>query len=192
MRTAEITRKTLETDIRCALSLDGGAVEISTGIGFFDHMLTSFAVHARVGLTLHVDGDLAVDCHHTVEDAGICLGKAFGKAIGDKSGIARYGSFYVPMDEALGFCAVDISGRPYLVFEADFAAEKIGEYDSVMTEEFFRAFAMNAGVTLHLRVLYGRDDHHKTEALYKAFAHALRIATAPTGAGVMSTKGVLN
>ena len=186
MRTAQETRKTKETDITIALSLDGGAVEISTGIGFFDHMLTAFAVHGGFGL-----GDLYVDGHHTVEDTGIVLGKAFAKALGDKSGIARFGSFYIPMDEALAFAAVDVSGRPFLAFRAEFSQERTGEYDLCLTEEFLRAFAMNAGITLHVRLEYGANAHHEVEAIFKAIAHALRLATAQTGGGVLSTKGSL-
>ncbi len=173
------------------LLLDGGVVRISTGIGFFDHMLHSFAVHGGFGLQVKTVGDLHVDCHHTVEDTGIVLGKAFAEALGDRSGIARFGSFYAPMDETLAFAAVDVSGRPFLVFHADFGQERIGSYDSCMTEEFFRALAGNAGFTLHARVEYGRNAHHETEALFKAVAHALKIAVAPAGEGVLSTKGSL-
>ena len=192
MRSAELNRITRETEIRVALSLEGGSVEIHTGIGFFDHMLTAFAVHGGFGLTVHTKGDLEVDCHHTIEDTGIVIGKALDKALGSKSGIKRFGSFYVPMDEALGFCALDISGRPYLVFDADFPEERIGTYDSCMTEEFMRAFAFNAGITLHLKALYGKNSHHITEALYKALGHALRQAVEPTGGEApLSTKGVL-
>ena len=179
MRTAQETRKTKETDITIALSLDGGAVEISTGIGFFDHMLTAFAVHGGFGLQVKAVGDLYVDGHHTVEDTGIVLGKAFAKALGDKSGIARFGSFYIPMDEALAFAAVE------------FSQERTGEYDLCLTEEFLRAFAMNAGITLHVRLEYGANAHHEVEAIFKAVAHALRLATAQTGGGVLSTKGSL-
>ncbi len=192
MRNAEIHRKTKETDISISLSLEGKDVEVSTGIGFFDHMLTAFAVHGGFGLKVSVKGDLEVDCHHTVEDTGIVLGQAFNEALGAKGGIARFGSFYVPMDEALGFCALDISGRPYLVFDAVFPEERIGSYDSCMTEEFMRAFAYNSGITLHLKCLYGKNSHHITEALYKALGHALRQAAAPTeGTQPLSTKGVL-
>ena len=185
MRTAQETRKTKETDIAIALSLDGGAVEISTGIGFFDHMLTAFAVHGGFGLQVKAVGDLYVDGHHTVEDTGIVLGKAFAKALGDKS------SFYIPMDEALAFAAVDVSGRPFLAFRAEFSQERTGEYDLCLTEEFLRAFAMNAGITLHVRLEYGANAHHEVEAIFKAVAHALRLATAQTGGGVLSTKGSL-
>ncbi len=192
MRTAEQTRKTKETDVTVSLSLDGGDVEISTGIGFFDHMLTAFAVHGGFGLKVKTIGDLEVDCHHTIEDTGIVLGKAFAKALGDKAGIVRFGSFFVPMDEALAFAAVDVSGRPFLVFQAEFPEERVGGYDTCMTQEFFRAFAMNAGLTLHLRLEYGKNSHHIAEALYKASAHALRLAVAPSGSGeALSTKGTL-
>lgn len=191
MRTAEIKRKTKETDISVALDLDGGNVNIRTGIGFFDHMLTAFAVHGGFGLEVFVEGDLDVDTHHTVEDTGIALGAAFKKALGDMSGINRYGSFYIPMDESLALCALDISNRPFLVFNAEFKEERCGEYETCCTEEFFRAFAVNAGITLHLNVLYGSNSHHEIEALFKAFAHAMKIAVAPSGGGVLSTKGVL-
>lgn len=191
MRTAEIKRKTKETDISVALDLDGGNVNIRTGIGFFDHMLTAFAVHGGFGLEVFVDGDLDVDTHHTVEDTGIALGAAFKKALGDMGGINRYGSFYIPMDESLALCALDISNRPFLVFNAEFKEERCGEYETCCTEEFFRAFAVNAGITLHLNVLYGSNSHHEIEALFKAFAHAMKIAVAPFGGGVLSTKGVL-
>lgn len=191
MRTAEIKRKTKETDISVALDLDGGNVNIRTGIGFFDHMLTAFAVHGGFGLEVFVEGDLDVDTHHTVEDTGIALGAAFKKALGDMGGINRYGSFYIPMDESLALCALDISNRPFLVFNAEFKEERCGEYETCCTVEFFRAFAVNAGITLHLNVLYGSNSHHEIEALFKAFAHAMKIAVAPFGGGVLSTKGVL-
>ncbi len=192
MRTASCSRTTKETQIQIDLNLDGGTVEVSTGIGFFDHMLTAFAVHGGFGLQVKVHGDLEVDCHHTIEDTGIVLGQAFDKALGDKGGICRFGSFYVPMDEALGFCALDISGRPFLVFDAVFPEERIGGYDSCMTEEFMRAFAFHAGITLHLQCPYGKNSHHMTEALYKALGHALRSAVTPTASDKpLSTKGVL-
>lgn len=191
MRTSEQTRKTKETNCLVQLNLDGGETDISTGIGFFDHMLNSFAVHGGFGLKVSTSGDLNVDGHHTVEDTGIVLGKAFAQALGDRSGIARFGSFSVPMDEALAFAAVDISGRPFLVFDADFRQERIGDYDSCLTEEFMRAFAMNAGMTLHVSVKYGTNAHHQTEALFKAVGHAMRLAVAPMGHGPLSTKGTL-
>lgn len=191
MRTSTQKRTTKETDIHLALSVDGGDVNINTGIGFFDHMLTAFAVHGGFGLQLTVKGDLHVDCHHTIEDAGIVLGKAFDEALQYKGGIARFGNFYVPMDEALAFCAADISGRPFLVFQAAFSEDRVGAYDSCMTEEFFRAFAAHAGITLHVKLEYGKNTHHCVEAIYKAVAHALKMACKPTGEEVLSTKGVL-
>lgn len=191
MRKADITRKTKETVISASLNLDGGEVKIKTGIGFLDHMLTALGVHGGFGLTLAAKGDLEVDGHHTAEDVGIVLGKAFCEALGDKGGIMRYGSAFIPMDEALGFCAVDISGRPFLVFNAEFVNEKIGELDTCLIEEFMRAFAFNAGITLHLRCEYGKNDHHKAEALFKALAYALKTATRQNSGGVISTKGVL-
>ncbi len=191
MRYAELSRKTKETDIAVKLDLDGGAADISTGIGFFDHMLTALAVHGGMGLTVKAEGDLNVDGHHTVEDVGIVLGTAFKEALGDKKGIARYGTAFIPMDEALGFASVDISGRPFLVFDAEFPEEKIGDFDSCLTEEFFRAFAFNAGITLHLKCVYGKNSHHIAEALFKACAHALKDAKAATGNEILSTKGVL-
>ena len=191
MRTSVQNRKTRETDISVRLCLDGGDSKISTGIGFFDHMLNSFAVHGGFGLAVNAAGDLNVDCHHTVEDTGIVLGKAFAEALGDRSGIARFGSFFAPMDESLAFAAVDISGRPFLVFHADFAQERVGDYDTCMTEEFFRALAFQAGFTLHARVEYGTNAHHQTEALFKAAAHAIRAAVSPQDGGVLSTKGSL-
>lgn len=192
MRTASTSRKTKETQIELSLNLDGHAQnDIQTGIGFFDHMLNSFATHAGFDLQVHVQGDLEVDGHHTVEDTGIVLGDTFAKAIGNKGGIARYGSFYVPMDEALAFCSLDISGRPFLVFDAPLEQGQIGSFDACLTEEFMRAFAVHAGITLHVRILYGKNAHHMTEGLFKALAHALRIACTETGDGVLSTKGSL-
>lgn len=192
MRIAEIERNTKETQISVKLNLDGGDVEISTGIGFFDHMLTAFAVHGGFGLTVKVSGDLEVDTHHTVEDTGIALGMAFKKALGDMSGIVRYGSFAVPMDEALAQCIVDISNRPFLVFKASFEQELCGDYETCVTEEFFRAFAMNSCVNLHILVPYGSNAHHEIEAIFKAVAHAMSIAVAKnTDGSVLSTKGVL-
>lgn len=189
-REAQVHRVTGETDVSITMDLDGGGRSISTGLGFFDHMLTALAVHGGLGLTVEARGDWEVDCHHTVEDVGIVLGQALGQALGDKSGLRRYGHAYIPMDEALGFCAVDVSGRPFLVFQGEFPQERVGEYDSCMTEEFFRAVAMNAGLTLHLRCEYGKNTHHMVEALFKAFAHALKDAVAREE-GILSTKGVL-
>ena len=192
MRTATVNRKTKETDIRLSLCLDGGEVSIDTGVGFFNHMLNSFATHGGFGLTVEVEGDLEVDEHHTVEDTGIVLGKAFAEALGDKGSIERFGSFYVPMDEALAFASVDVSGRPFLVFDADFPQARCGDYDCAMTVEFMRAFAFNAGRTLHLKSVYGDNSHHITEALFKAAAHAMRLAVKQNASGKpLSTKGVL-
>ena len=191
MRSSTQNRVTKETDIHLSLCLDGGDVSVDTGIGFFDHMLTALAVHSGIDLSVTVDGDLEVDCHHTIEDTGIVIGMALGKALGDKSGICRYGIAFIPMDEALGFACLDISGRPFLVFDCDFSSPAIGEMDTQMVEEFFRALAFQAGITLHLRCEYGKNDHHKAEALFKAFAHALKQAVADNGGGVLSTKGVL-
>ena len=191
MRKAQIERNTKETQIKIDLCLDGGDVEVSTGIGFFDHMLVAFGVHGGFGLKINASGDLQVDTHHTVEDTGIALGRAFKEALGDMSGIERYGSFSIPMDEALANCVLDISNRPFLVFNANFEQEKCGNYENCMTEEFFRAFAFNSGITLHIREEYGKNDHHIAEAMYKAVAHALKDAVKITGTGVLSTKGVL-
>ena len=192
MREATLSRKTKETDIRLSLALEGGEVEVSTGIGFFDHMLTAFAFYGGLGLKLEVKGDLEVDGHHTVEDTGIVLGAALAQALGDKKGIRRVGSWFLPMDERLAFCALDISGRPYLAFDAAFPAEMCGGYASELTEAFFRAVRVSSGITLHLKA-EGRNTHHMIEALYKAFARALRDAAAldPRVKGVPSTKGVL-
>lgn len=192
MRTARIERNTKETQITIELNLDGGEVEISTGIGFFDHMLTAFGVHGGFGLKVKVNGDLEVDTHHTVEDTGIALGMAFRQALGDMSGICRYGSFSIPMDEALANCVLDISNRPFLVFKASFEQELCGDYETCVTEEFFRAFAMNSCITLHISVPYGANAHHEIEAIFKAVAHAMQIAVRPNADGtVLSTKGVL-
>ncbi|WP_283607635.1 imidazoleglycerol-phosphate dehydratase HisB [Faecalispora anaeroviscerum] len=192
MRTAEQSRETRETQISVRLKLEGGETKIQTGIGFFDHMLQAFATHGGFGLQVQVQGDLFVDGHHTVEDTGIVLGRAFRQALGDRSGIARFGSFFVPMDETLAFAAVDVSGRPFLVFQAEFPQQVVGEFDAYLTEEFFRAFAMNAELTLHTRVEYGKNSHHMIEAMFKAVAHALRLAVAETTPGqVLSTKGSL-
>lgn len=191
IRQATICRETKETQIALYLNLDGGERKIETGIGFFDHMLNSFAVHGGFGLILNCKGDLQVDGHHTVEDVGIVLGQAVARILGDRAGIARFGSAYVPMDEALGFCALDISGRPYLVFDAPMPQAMCGQYDTCLTVEFMRAFANHAGITLHLKSMYGDNAHHITEALYKALARALREAVRETGGEVLSAKGVL-
>lgn len=193
MREATVTRNTRETQITVSVKLDGkGESKISTGIGFFDHMLTALSRHSGISMDIQADGDLYVDRHHTVEDTGIVLGQALNQALGDKSGIARYGSAYIPMDEALSFCALDLSNRPYVVFNGTFTNQMIGQYDACLTEEFFRALAVNAGITLHLDMRYGSNDHHKCEALFKAFAHALKAAIRFNEDGtVLSTKGVL-
>lgn len=192
-RYAKIERNTNETNIKVEINLDGeGKTDIKSGIGFFDHMLNLFAFHSRTDINLRCDGDLYVCDHHSIEDIGIALGQAFKEALGDKNGINRYGSFFIPMDETLAFASIDISGRPYLVFDCSFNREKVGEMSTEMTEEFFRAFAMNAGVTLHLKVLYGANDHHKIEGLFKAFARAVKEAKDVNSKnGVPSTKGVL-
>lgn len=194
MRTADIARKTGETDIRLSLALDGqGRCNAQCGIGFFEHMLSALCRFGLLDLTLRCEGDLHVDAHHTVEDVGICLGQAIAQALGDKRGIARLGHACVPMDEALALAALDVSGRPYLVLDAQFDAPMVGAMDTQLVREFFRAVATHAGLTLHLRVPYGQNDHHKIEALFKAFGRALRDAVAPDPRidGVLSTKGVL-
>lgn len=191
MRTAQVQRKTKETDINISLCIDGGDVKISTGIGFFDHMLTAFAVHGGFGLLVDAKGDLDVDGHHTVEDVGIVLGTAFAQALENKSGIARFGNMFIPMDESLARAIIDVSGRPFLVFSATFEQERVGEFDTCLCEEFFRAFAFNAGMTLHASVEYGTNAHHQIEALFKAVAHAVKAAVAKTDGAVLSTKGTL-
>ena len=193
MRESQIKRTTRETDIDVKVCLDGqGKADIDTGIGFFDHMLTALSVHSGISMAIRVKGDLYVDGHHTVEDTGIVLGKALGEALGDKSGITRYGSAFIPMDEALSFCSLDISNRPFLVFQGSFTNAMIGSYDACLTEEFFRAYAFNAGITLHINMMYGSNDHHKSEAAFKAVAHALKTAVTPLSEGkTLSTKGVL-
>ena len=193
MRTATIERATKETQISVTVELDEkGRADIDTGIGFFDHMLTALSVHSGISMTVKVKGDLNVDCHHTIEDTGIVLGQALGQALGTKSGIVRYGTAYIPMDESLAMASLDLSNRPFLVFNCDFTNQSCGGYDLCMTEEFFRAFAFNAGMTLHINLLYGSNDHHKAEAVYKAVAHALKTAVTLNADGnTLSTKGVL-
>ena len=192
-RTGKITRTTRETDIDITVSLDGnGKAEIDTGIGFFDHMLTALSVHSGISMSINVKGDLHVDGHHTVEDTGIALGQALAAALGNKSGIKRYGTSYIPMDESLAMTSLDISNRPFLVFNAEFTNQSCGGYDVCLTEEFFRAFAFNAGITMHINLLYGTNDHHKCEAIYKSAAHALKEAvTFSESEKPLSTKGVL-
>ena len=191
-RSAEIKRFTSETEIKLSFCIDGqGDFHLDSGIPFFDHMLNGFTRHGLFDLSGTIRGDIEVDSHHTIEDTGIVLGKAFQEALQDKGGIARFGSFYVPMDEALAFCSLDISGRPFLVFQAEFVQEQVGSYDSCMTEEFFRALATNAGITMHVKLEYGKNTHHCVEAIYKAVAHAMRLACKQTGGEILSTKGVL-
>ncbi|ECL8005011.1 TPA_asm: imidazoleglycerol-phosphate dehydratase HisB [Listeria innocua] len=194
MRSANKTRITGETSIELSINLDSQTEStISTGVGFLDHMLTLFAKHSRITLNVKADGDTYVDAHHTVEDVGITLGICLKEALSDKASINRYGSTYVPMDESLGFCALDLSGRSYLVFDAELTNPKLGDFDTELVEEFFQAVAFNAEMNLHLRVLYGKNTHHKIEALFKAFGRALReaITINPEIKGVNSTKGVL-
>ncbi len=193
IRRGEITRKTRETDIYIVTELDGkGNSDIDTGVGFFDHMLTALSKHSGISMTIKVKGDLEVDCHHTIEDTGIALGQALYIALGGKSGIVRYGTAYIPMDEALAMCSLDLSNRPFLVFNCDFTNQSCGGYDLCMTEEFFRAFSFNAGITMHINLMYGTNDHHIAEAVYKAVAHALKAAVAYNADGTtLSTKGVL-
>lgn len=193
-READYTRKTKETDIRLSLKLDGsGKAEINTGIGFFDHMLEGFARHGLFDLNVKVTGDLKVDCHHTIEDTGIVLGNAIRKATGDKKGIRRFGSIMLPMDETLVLCAVDLSGRPYLVFDADFTTDRVGYMDTEMVKEFFYAVSYTAGMNLHLKVMTGGNNHHMIEAMFKAFAKALDEATQVDEriTDILSTKGSL-
>lgn len=194
MREGKKTRETAETRIKARVNLDGtGKADINTGVGFFDHMLHHVAKHGLFDLAVRAEGDLHIDAHHTVEDIGICLGKAFAEAIGDAKGISRYGSALVPMDEALAEVALDISGRPFLVFEAAFAASKVGEFDVELVEEFFRAFSSNSRMTLHVTLRRGRNVHHGIEAIFKALGRALRVAVARDDreTGVPSTKGML-
>lgn len=190
-RTASIVRNTKETQISLSLCLEGGETQTSTGIGFFDHMLTALAFYGGLGLCVKAQGDLEVDGHHTVEDVGICLGLAMKEALGDRKGISRFAASYIPMDEALGFVALDFSNRPFLVFDAEMPQNRIGTYDSCLTEEFMRAFAVNSGLTLHMKSLYGKNAHHITESLFKALGAAVKDAVRVTGSGVTSTKGVL-
>ena len=194
-RTAEITRKTKETDITVILDLDGkGESEIATGIGFFDHMLTALSKHSGIDMKITCKGDLEVDSHHSVEDVGIVLGQALKEALGDKVGIRRYGEARIPMDEALGEAVIDVSGRPFIVYNCDFKGDMMGQMDTELVEEFMRAFAFNACITLHIGAPYGTNDHHKAEAMFKALARALRQATEidPRFEGqIVSTKGSL-
>ena len=193
-RSAQINRKTKETDISMTFEIDGnGTGKIDTGIGFFNHMLEGFAKHGFFDLNLSVKGDLQVDGHHTVEDTGIVLGTAIKEALGDKKGIKRYGSFMLPMDDALALCAVDLCGRPYFVFECDFTAERVGYLETELIREFFYAVSYTAGMNLHIKMLSGINNHHMIEAMFKAFAKALDEATSkdPRITDVLSTKGSL-
>ncbi|HDK7156942.1 TPA: imidazoleglycerol-phosphate dehydratase HisB [Clostridium botulinum] len=191
---AKIYRKTSETEVKSEINLYGeGKYDIKTGIGFFDHMLNLMARHGLIDVKLEAKGDLQVDSHHTVEDVGIVLGQGFKEALGDKKGIKRYGTSFVPMDEALASVSIDISGRPYIVCDFNFTVEKLGEMDTELVEEFLRALALNAGITLHARILYGKNNHHMIEAVFKALGRALREAVDRDEKinGVMSTKGTL-
>ena len=193
-RTATITRKTAETDIALSLTLDGtGTAAANTGVGFFDHMLTHIAKHGMFDLTVSCTGDLHIDAHHTVEDVGICFGKALAQALGDKAGIRRYGDATVPMDEALVTAAVDLSGRPFLVWKADFPTELLGTFSSQLAEEFWRAVSSAGLLTLHVVLHHGKNTHHIVETIFKAIARALRAAVEadPRATGIPSTKGVL-
>jgi len=194
-RTASIDRRTKETNISATVNLDGtGAYDIATGVGFLDHMLEQLARHGLFDITLKAEGDLHIDQHHTTEDSGIVLGQAFAQALGDKAGITRYGSCYLPMDETLTRVALDVSGRPFLVWKVDFSRSKVGEMDTELFREWFQAFAQNAGITLHVENLYGENNHHVAETCYKALARALRQAVVvdPRQSGrVPSTKGQL-
>jgi imidazoleglycerol-phosphate dehydratase len=195
MRTATIKRKTKETDIEVTVDLDGkGRSQIATGIGFLDHMLDLLARHSRIDMTVKAVGDLHIDFHHTAEDTGIALGQAVKQALGDMKGIGRYADVHMPMDETLTRVALDISGRPFLVFKAEFGRDKVGQFDTELVQEWFQAFAMNAGVTLHVECLYGTNDHHIAESCFKGLARCLRVAVAideRTKDEVPSTKGTL-
>ncbi len=193
-RIATVSRKTKETDIDLTLNLDGsGKSNISTGIGFFDHMLEGFAKHGLFDLDVSTTGDLVVDCHHTIEDCGIVLGTALKKALGDKTGIRRYGSCILPMDESLVMCAIDLGGRPYLSYDANFTMERIGYMDTEMIKEFFYAISYSAGMNIHIQVMKEGNNHHMAEAMFKSFAKALDEATVkdPRIIDILSTKGML-
>ena len=193
-RISEITRKTSETDVVLKLNLDGSGISnIKTGIGFFDHMLNSFAKHGFFDLDLNADGDLHIDCHHTIEDVGSVLGQAIKNALGDKTGIKRYGSFLLPMDETLVMCAIDLSGRPYLNFGIEFSADRVGDFDTEMIKEFFYAVSYSAGMNLHFKLIDGSNQHHIIEAAFKAFAKSLDEAVSfdERIKGVLSAKGAL-
>jgi imidazoleglycerol-phosphate dehydratase len=190
MRTGKMSRKTKETDIQLELNLDGtGIIDINTGIGFFDHILTSFARHAEFDLKVRADGDLYVDEHHLVEDTGIVLGKVLAEALGDMAGIARFGEARIPMDEALAEVALDVGGRSYLVLKTEFSSPQVGQFSTQLVKHFFETLASNAKITIHANV-YGDNDHHKIEALFKAFAYAIKRAVKIEGKEIKSTKGV--
>ena len=192
MRKGIVIRNTLETKIKVEINLDGsGEAKIDTGVGFLDHLLTLMAFHGKFDLTILAKGDLCVDDHHTIEDFGICLGEAFKEAIGDRRGIRRYSTVYIPMDESLAYTSIDISNRPYLVFNVNFSDEKIGNMSTQMFKEFFRAFVNESRITLHINLLYGENDHHKIEAVFKSFARALKEGSEIISKEVSSSKGVL-
>ena len=194
MRTGKLNRSTNETKVDVEINLDGAGIsDVDSGVGFFDHMLKLFAAHGQFDLKLSCAGDLEVDGHHSIEDIGITLGAALKSALGDKRGITRYGTFFLPMDETLALVSLDISGRPFLVCNTGELAPTIGGFDTELVEEFLRAFAFNAGLTLHVKILYGKNSHHKVEAIFKALGHALRIAVSSDDkiTGIPSTKGVL-
>jgi len=195
MRTASITRKTHETDIFVEVNLDGtGAYQVSTGIGFLDHMIEQFSRHSLIDITCRIKGDLHVDQHHTTEDSAIAIGQAITQAMGDKAGIGRYGDVHAPMDEALSRVSLDISGRPYLVWKAAFTQEKLGEFDTEMVEHWFHSIAQAVGITLHIELLYGSNNHHICEGIFKGFARAMRSAVEldpRKGGAIPSTKGIL-
>ena len=192
MRKGIVIRNTLETKIKVEINLDGsGEAKIDTGVGFLDHMLTLMVFHGKFDLTILAKGDLGVDDHHTIEDIGICLGEAFKEAIGDRRGIRRYSTVYIPMDESLAYTSIDISNRPYLVFNVNFSDEKIGNMSTQMFKEFFRAFVNESRITLHINLLYGENDHHKIEAVFKSFARALKEGSEIISKEVSSSKGVL-
>lgn len=192
MRRGFVERNTLETKVEVKINLDGsGKAEIDTGIGFLDHMLTLFTFHSKFDLTVKCRGDLQVDDHHTIEDLGICLGQSFKDALGEKIGIKRYSTVYIPMDESLAYTSLDISNRPYLVFNVNFKSERIGNMSTQMFKEFFRAFVNESRITLHINLIYGENDHHKIEAVFKSFARALREGSEVVSGDISSSKGVL-
>lgn len=192
MRRGFVERNTLETKVKVKINLDGsGKADIDTGIGFLDHMLTLFTFHSNFDLIVKCSGDLQVDDHHTIEDLGICLGQSFKDAIGEKVGIRRYSTVYIPMDESLAYASLDISNRPYLVFNVNFQSEKIGNMSTQMFKEFFRAFVNESRITLHINLLYGENDHHKIESVFKSFARALKEGSEVVSGDISSSKGVL-